>query len=83
MTRSLLPILLSSLVTGCSMPQSISVLGSFFPDWMFCAIAGLFMTSITRSLLIRCGQERTLAPAALALPMLMLLFSLLVWLIFF
>lgn len=75
---------LSSLaLAGCSMSPSISVLGSYFPDWLFCAIAGLLLTLVARNLLERHGHLRTLGPPVLALPALMLLFSLLAWLFFF
>ena len=70
-------------VTGCTMPQSIAVLGSFFPDWLFCAIAGLVLALIVRGLLAKLGQTRALGPPVIVQPTLMLLFSLLVWLVFF
>ncbi|SAL60483.1 hypothetical protein AWB71_03384 [Caballeronia peredens] len=81
--RPLLLLLLSLTVSACAKPPAISVLGAFFPDWLFCAIGGLVMTLIVRALAIRFGHEQTLGPPLLVLPALMLLFSLLAWLLFF
>ena len=81
--RPILLIMLSMAASGCTMPRSISVLGSFFPDWLFCAIAGLVLALIVRGLMFRFGQERAFGPPAMVQPTLMLLFSLLVWLVFF
>jgi hypothetical protein len=81
--RTILLILISLAVEGCAMAPSISVLGSYFPDWLFCAIAGLLLTLTVRGLLVRYEREYVLAPAPVVLPALTLLFSLLAWLIFF
>jgi hypothetical protein len=70
-------------LAGCTLPPSISVLGSYFPDWLFCAVAGLLLTVVVRSLLDRHGRLRALGPPVLVLPAFMLLFSLLAWLLFF
>jgi hypothetical protein len=82
-TRPILLIMPCLAVSGCTLPQSISVLGSFFPDWLFCAITGLVLALIVRSVLDRFGQSRALGPPVMVQPTLMLLFSLLVWLVFF
>ncbi|WP_109483656.1 YtcA family lipoprotein [Paraburkholderia sp. C35] len=81
--RPILLIVFSLTASGCTMPQSISVLGSFFPDWLFCSVAGLVLALLVRAVLIKLGQARALGPPVIVQPTLMLLFALLVWLIFF
>ncbi|WP_232078015.1 YtcA family lipoprotein [Burkholderia sp. THE68] len=83
MNRLLLLPLPSLTLSACRMPPSISVLGAFFPDWLFCVVAGLVLTLIARVLAIRSGHEQTLGPPFFVLPALMLFFSLLAWLLFF
>lgn len=75
--------LFSLAVAGCTLTPSISVLGSYFPDWLFCSVGALVLTLAVRGLLVQRGLERLLTPAPLVLPVLMLLFALLAWLIFF
>lgn len=36
------------LLTGCSLPPAIPVIGAYYPDWLFCIIAGVILTLITR-----------------------------------
>lgn len=83
MIRTILLMLFSLAVAGCTLTPSIAVLGSYFPDWLFCAVGALVLTLAVRALLAQRGLERLLAPAALVLPALTLLFALLAWLIFF
>lgn len=83
MIRTILLMLFSLAVAGCTLTPSISVLGSYFPDWLFCSVGALVLTLAVRGLLVQRGLERLLTPAPLVLPVLMLLFALLAWLIFF
>ncbi len=73
----------SSLLAGCTLAPSISVLGAYFPDWLFCIIAGVSLTVITHAIQARENLGSWLAPVALTYPALTALFSLTVWLIFF
>ncbi len=47
-------------IAGCSAAPSRSVFGSYFPSWMFCALAGLGMTIVVRQLLVAAGIEKML-----------------------
>jgi hypothetical protein len=52
------------LLSGCSSAPSHSILGSYFPSWMFCALAGLSVAAILRQLFAALGIDRAL-PAPL------------------
>lgn len=71
------------LLGGCKFAPSINVLGAYFPDWMFCIIAGVILTVIVNVILSKMKLERWLAPVALTYPVLTTFFSLAVWLVFF
>ncbi|WP_084687977.1 YtcA family lipoprotein [Paraburkholderia oxyphila] len=70
-------------LAGCSVSPSISVLGAYFPDWMFCFLGSLAVTLIVRAVLVRLQRESLLGPPFVAYSSLLLLFSLLFWLLFF
>ena len=78
-----LAILASSLLTGCALAPSISVLGAYFPDWLFCIVAGVSLTVIVHVVQNKTNLGSWLTPVALTYPALTALFSLAVWLIFF
>lgn len=71
------------LLNGCTFAPSVNVLGAYFPDWLFCIVAGVSLTVVVHVMLSKRNLERWLAPAALTYPLLTTLFSLGVWLIFF
>jgi hypothetical protein len=79
----LLPAVL--LLWGCRSMRdrspTIDVLGSYFPAWLLCIVAGVALTLITRRLLV--GFNVQPHPAALVYPCMILLFTLAVWLVFF
>jgi YtcA family len=56
--------LCAATLAGCSAAPSHSILGSYFPSWMICALVGLFATVIIRQILVSVGIDRTL-PAPL------------------
>ncbi|MGA8137078.1 MAG: YtcA family lipoprotein [Pseudomonas gingeri] len=70
-------------LAGCKQPPSISVVGAYFPDWLFCAIAGVLLTLLVRAVLLRTQRTPWLQPWVLSYPLLALVFSLLSWLVFF
>ncbi|MEM5314850.1 YtcA family lipoprotein [Paraburkholderia sp. JHI869] len=75
--------LVAAALAGCSASPSISVLGAFFPDWMFCVLGALATTLVVRAVLGRLKYERALGPPVIAYPALLLLISLLIWLLIF
>lgn len=68
---------------GCERAPSINVLGSFFPAWIFCIIAGIGLTVPTRFLLIRSQLDGELGPGVIIYPCVAALYSFSIWLIFF
>ena len=76
-------IAVSTLLSGCTFPPSINVLGAYFPDWMFCIISGVSLTAIVSVIHGRYNLERWLRPTALTYPVLTTFFSIATWLIFF
>jgi hypothetical protein len=74
---------LSSGLTACARAPSIDVLGSFFPVWMVCLSAAVILTFFARNLVVRCKLESHVGPVALFYPSIVVLFSCLLWLIFF
>ncbi|SDD44993.1 YtcA family lipoprotein [Paraburkholderia lycopersici] len=73
----------SVLLQGCAFSPSISVLGAYFPDWLFCIVAGIALAVVSFLLLRRSRHDRLLGPPALVYPALVTLFSLVAWLAFF
>ena len=71
------------LCTGCSRAPSISIIGSFFPVWMVCLVAGVVSAFAVRSLLLRYRLEPEVGPVALFYPSVVALLTCLLWLMFF
>jgi YtcA family len=65
------PLIVCLLCTGCSRAPSISIIGSFFPVWMLCAIIAVVIAFVVRALL------------ALFYPSVVVLSACALWLIFF
>jgi hypothetical protein len=81
--RAALVAALGSVLTGCERAPSVDVLGSFFPVWMVCLSAAVILTFFARNLVVRCKLESHVGPVALFYPSIVVLFSCLLWLIFF
>ena len=77
------PLLLVScfLLAGCSRAPSVDLLGSFFPAWLVCLVPAILLTAATQQVLARLHWR--LALPVLVYPTLTLLFTLLLWVIFF
>lgn len=87
MTRrdlSLLPVavMIFSLL-GCGSAPNVDILGSFFPVWMLCVAAAIPLTFAVRLVLVRFKLESEVGPLALFYPFAVILFSSLLWLVFF
>ncbi|WP_260858217.1 YtcA family lipoprotein [Paraburkholderia sp. BCC1885] len=71
------------LETGCTHSPSVSVLGAYFPDWLFCIVTGVVLTVAVHQVLVRLPGSRRFGPSAVVYPTLVTLLALLAWLIFF
>jgi YtcA family len=72
-----------SLTAGCAGAPSVNVLGAYFPDWLFCAVAGVVLAVIVYRILSRTHYSDWLGPMPVFYPTLVTFFALVVWLIFF
>ena len=70
-------------LTGCARAPSIDVLGSFFPIWFFCIVAGVIATVAVRYALARTLRNVDLGPPILIYPSFAVLVACLIWLLFF
>ena len=76
-------LILSYLVAGCSRAPSFSIVGSFFPVWMICLIAGVVMAFLVRAVLLRRELEHEVGPLWLFYPATVILTACALWLILF
>lgn len=74
---------LTCCLTGCSGSPSIGVLGAYFPDWLFCIVAGVVLTVVLYLILKRLQVDHVLWPSAVVFPTLVTFLSLAVWLMLF
>ena len=72
-----------ALLTGCQGAPSYSILGSFFPVWLFCAIVGVLFSFLLHLLLVRLELHEQLSPPLLVYPAMAISFALLLWLLFY
>ncbi len=71
------------LCTGCDRALSVDIIGSFFPVWMICLTLAVIFAFVVRYLLVRYRLESEVGPVALFYPSVVVLFTCLLWLIFF
>jgi hypothetical protein len=71
------------LLSGCGHAPNIDIIGSFFPVWMLCLAIAIPLTFVARTALVRFKLENEVGPLALFYPCVVLLFTSLLWLIFF
>lgn len=83
-TPSAMP-LIGLLLSGCAYAPSISVLGAFFPDWMFCIVGAIALTFVVRCAFTVTGWGESIGKLTLSLfySALTALFALTGWLVFF
>jgi hypothetical protein len=68
-------------LAGCSPAPSQNILGSYFPSWMLCALAGIGMTVIVRQLLGAAGLDKALPAPLLVYLALTSAFAFATWLL--
>jgi hypothetical protein len=68
-------------VSGCSLAPSQTILGSYFPSWMVCALAGIGASVVMRQLLVATGVGRTLPAPLVVYLALAAAFAFATWLI--
>jgi len=75
----------SSLFTlcGCGRAPSFSILGSYFPAWLLCLVAGIILTAAVYWLLDRMQLAKEIIWTIVVYPCLVAFFAFILWLIFF
>ena len=71
------------LCSGCGRAPSFDIIGSFFPVWMVCIAIAVVLAFVVRYFLLRAKLETEVGPLALFYPSTVILFTSLLWLIFF
>ena len=80
---ALFVVLMGCSLTGCVRAPSVDIIGSYFPVWMICLTAAVAFAFVLRKVVVRYKLEPHLGPVALFYPCLVVLFSCLLWFIFF
>jgi hypothetical protein len=68
-------------VCGCD--PVVTVAGADFPDWMVCALVGSVLAAACHPLLQVSGMERHLRPLPFFYGSLIVMFSAVIWIVFF
>ncbi|MBB5328736.1 YtcA family lipoprotein [Tunturiibacter gelidoferens] len=81
--RQLLLFAVCLVCSGCNHAPSIDIIGSFFPVWMLCLAIAVALAFVVRHFLVRFNLDSEVGPVALFYPSVVILFTSLLWLIFF
>jgi hypothetical protein len=73
----------AALLAGCSRAPSFSILGSFFPAWLVCIIAGMVLSVVTYRVLVHFKLDKEIVWSIVVYPCIALFFACVLWLIFF
>lgn len=75
--------LFPALLTNCERAPAFNVLGSYFPAWLFCLVAGIILTVIARVVLSKYNLGEVFTPPLLMYSCLTAFFTFTLWLVFF
>jgi hypothetical protein len=81
-SRRWLP-MLSLVVTGCGRAPSFSILGSFFPAWLICIVAGIVCAAGANRVLAYWKLDQEIRWSIVVYPCIAMFFACTLWLIFF
>ena len=76
-------IAVSASLGGCDRVPTVTVLGAYFPAWMLCAVVGAALMVVAWRVLAAAGLDACVGPRGVVYPALAVVFTLLVWVIFF
>ena len=68
---------------GCSYAPNVPLFGAFFPAWMLCALIGIALALIVRTVGVVTGLASRVAIPAVTYVLLAMLFGAAVWIFFF
>ena len=72
-----------STLTGCGRAPSFNILGSFFPAWLICMVAGVVLAAAVYRVLAYFKLDKEISWTILVYPCLAAFFAFSLWLIFF
>ena len=72
-----------ALLSGCQRAPTFSILGSFFPAWLFCIIAGILLAWGAHWLFARLEIDKHIKPTILVYPCLAAFWAFTFWLVIF
>jgi hypothetical protein len=78
-----LTLLACLLSTGCGRAPSFNILGSYFPAWLLCILAGIAGASVVASVLARLGKQSLIRWTILVYPCLAISIAFTIWLLLF
>jgi hypothetical protein len=70
-------------LSGCGRAPSFDILGSFFPAWLLCMVAGIVLAVVVNRILIWQNLDKEIVWSILVYPCIALFFACLLWLVFF
>jgi hypothetical protein len=74
---------LTVVLTGCSHAPEYSILGSFFPVWIFCSLVGLVLAIGARALILRTAIGGHVAAPVLFYLSMAIFLACVLWLLFY
>jgi hypothetical protein len=72
-----------ALLTGYGRAPSFEILGSYFPAWLLCLVAGLLFATIVSWFFVRYRWDKNVPWGIVVYPCLAAFFTFTLWLIFF
>lgn len=83
MLRTCAALAAAPLAAGCSRAPTFNILGSFFPAWLVCIVAGIVLAAVANRMLVRLKLDQEIAWSIVVYPCIALFFACVLWLIFF
>ena len=76
-------VLLSAVLAGCRRSPTFNILGSFFPSWLICLVAGIVLAAISNRIFARFSLEKEILWPVVFYPCIAVFSACGLWLIFF
>ena len=76
-------VLFATAMAGCGRAPTFNILGSFFPSWLICLVAGAILAAIANRVFARLALDKEILWPVVVYPCLALFFACALWLILF
>lgn len=76
-------LLLAPIIAGCGRAPTFNILGSFFPSWLICLVAGVILAAIANRVFVRFALDKEILWPVVVYPCLALFFACALWLVLF